>query len=184
MVRMYMSSMEESMEKQTTLQVLLKISHVYLFAKVAAALCLLSMVFLITVEVIGRKFFNFSTLIADEYSGYLLVAVFSFGIADTYFGGNHICIKLVTSRLNFFVKKILDFITNILAFIFCTLLTWQCTTLLITSYSMKTISLTVARTPIYLAQIPLVIGSFLFTLLSLLRVFSSAKELFKTQNEV
>ena len=48
-----------------------------------SGIAIMIMIFLITLEVVGRKLFGFSTLVSDEFSGYLLVVITFMGAAYT-----------------------------------------------------------------------------------------------------
>ena len=57
------------------------------FGAYLSALGMLVIVALISVEIGARSLFNSSTLIADEYSGYLMVTVVMLGLSYTFAEG-------------------------------------------------------------------------------------------------
>ncbi len=69
---------------------------------------LVLLVILIMTEIIGRSFFDYSTMLADEYSGYLYLAAVFFGLAYTFEQGGHIRINLLTSRFSEKVQNWVD----------------------------------------------------------------------------
>lgn len=57
------------------------------------------MVGIITVDVIGRGLFSFTTLIADSSSGYALVGLTFLGLACTEVADKHVVVSILTRRL-------------------------------------------------------------------------------------
>lgn len=80
-----------------------------------SALCMLAIVALIIVEIVCRTFFNVSTLIADEFSGYLMVAAVMSGLGFTLQSGSHIRITLLSERLSPNVKRWFELATTLIA---------------------------------------------------------------------
>ena len=59
-------------------------------AAIFSGWCLLVVVALTCVEIVGRKFFNFSLHGVDEIGGYALAVVCAFGFSYALLRGNHI----------------------------------------------------------------------------------------------
>ncbi|WP_294962243.1 TRAP transporter small permease [Sulfurimonas sp.] len=129
-----------------------------------SGLLLVGLVGMILTEIFLRFFFDKSTMIADEYSGYLYLASIFLGLAYTFVQGGHIRINIVTSKLskgsNTFIDIIASFVT--LAVLFFILYR----TILFTydSYEFEMLSEAVSETPLYLTQIVMPIGIILFIL--------------------
>jgi len=129
-----------------------------------AALLLLAMGLLINVEVFGRYFFSFSTLISDEYSGYL----FSWMTLICFF------YALRTDRLlrvDAVVSGLRDKMRNVVAVpaaligLGVSLILVQATfTMWHTNWLFGSVSLQPSQTPLYIPQLIMPIG---FGLLSL-----------------
>lgn len=130
----------------------------YSAGKWISGVCMGGVICLITVEVVARKLFGFSTLMADEYSGYLLVAMVSFGLADTLSIGGHVSVEILTERLGVLARGLVGLATNLVGFGFAVLWSWHSLTLVMTSYNGQITSIMQMRTPLYLTQIPLLIG--------------------------
>ena len=136
-----------------------KLSHGGAF--IASGL-LLILVMLILVEIVLRYFFNTSTMRADEYSGYLYLALVCFGFGYTFLRDGHIRITVITSKLSTHKASLVDIFAGIVtlgvllfALYRTLLLTWD-------SYETGVRSEGVSATPLWLAQISLPIGLMLF----------------------
>jgi TRAP-type C4-dicarboxylate transport system permease small subunit len=79
------------------------INKLSLWGAYLSSLLLISLVLLILTEIFIRYFFDMSTMIADEYSGYLYLAAIFLGLAYTFNEDAHIRINILTSKMS---KKI------------------------------------------------------------------------------
>lgn len=129
-----------------------------------ASLLLVGLTILILVEIIGRSFFDYSTMLADEYSGYLYLAIVFLGLGYTFDENGHIRISLITSRLNKNKNRIIDIIVSIILLCILCYGIYYGYLYMYDSYEMEMVSESVSETPIYLTQIPMVIGLGLFIL--------------------
>lgn len=129
-----------------------------------ASLLLVGLTILILVEIIGRSFFDYSTMLADEYSGYLYLGVVFLGLGYTFDENGHIRISLITSRLNKNKNRIIDIIVSIILLCILCYGIYYGYLYMYDSYEMEMVSESVSETPIYLTQIPMVIGLGLFIL--------------------
>lgn len=127
-------------------------------------LCFIALVVLIMTEIIGRSFFDYSTLLADEYSGYLYLAAVFFGLGFTLEREGHIRINLLTSRLGTKVQKYIDIFAGTMASITIGFALYYATKFMSDSQEMGMLSENVSETPLYLTQIPMVLGLGLFLL--------------------
>ncbi len=127
-----------------------------------SAILFVALVVLIMVEIIGRSFFDYSTMLADEYSGYFYLAAIFLGLAYTFNEEGHIRISIVTSRLSSSIKRWVDIFAGIMALsilLFALYYSWH---FMMESKEMEMLSEGVSETPLYLTQIPLVVGLALF----------------------
>lgn len=123
-----------------------------------AVLVLVALTLLILVEVLGRAIFDYSTMIADEYSGYFLLALSFLGFAYTLKEQGHIRINLLTSKLNKKAKKIMAIVAGILGVgtvIYALVYSIDAT---LEAKELEMLSEAVSQTPIYLTQIPVCVG--------------------------
>jgi TRAP-type C4-dicarboxylate transport system permease small subunit len=144
-------------------------------AAVAAAVSgatVVAMTALVTVEVLSRDLFNVSTLIADEMSGYLLVALTFIGLAPTLRGGGFIRIDTYRARLRGGARAGLELAIHVLALGYAVLLDWYLWRLTLDAWRLGTTSIQVSRTPLWIPQACMAVGGLLlaFDLLARLAV--------------
>jgi TRAP-type C4-dicarboxylate transport system permease small subunit len=136
-------------------------------AAVAAAVSgatLVAMTALVTVEVLSRDLFNVSTLIADEMSGYLLVALTFIGLAPTLRGGGFIRIDTYRARLRGGARVGLELAIHVLALGYAVLLDWYLWRLTLDAWRLGTTSIQVSRTPLWIPQACMAVGGLLLVL--------------------
>lgn len=138
-----------------------------LVGAVISSLAAVGMVVLITVEVIGRAFFRFSTLLADEYSGYLLVAMAFLGLAYTTRGGGHIRADSVVRLLPPQARAWVITLGLVLALAFGLLLTIQTFGLVRGAFELQERAITVRRTLLFIPQLLMPAGLAIFCLVIL-----------------
>lgn len=118
------------------------------------------MAILIIVEVIARSIFNTSTLIADEYSRYLLVGVVFLGLAITFKEGHFIRVDYFYER--FFSKpitrRILDVILLVIILFYLIVITIGANRMVADSFRLQTHSAFISETPMWIPQIVISIG--------------------------
>jgi len=126
-----------------------------------------ALVVLIMTEILGRSMFDYSTMLADEYSGYFYLAAVFFGLAFTFNEGAHIRINIVTSRLSKNGQKYIDIIAGILATTILSFALYYTYLFMEDSKEMEMLSEAVSETPLWLTQIPMVVGMTLFVFATL-----------------
>ena len=129
------------------------VNKLSLWGAYLSALLLVSLTLLILTEIFIRYFFNLSTMIADEYGGYLYLALIFLGLAYTFNEDAHIRINILTSKMSEKSNRFVDVIAGIITF--CTLFTYD---------SMEMVSEAVSATPLYLTQLVMPLGITLFLL--------------------
>lgn len=133
-------------------------------AAVVSGTAVVAMTALVTVEVVGRDVFNRSTLIADEMSGYLLVALTFLGLAPTLRGGGFIRIDTYHARLRGRARVALDLAIHLLALGYAVLLDWHLWRLALDAWRLGTTSIQVSRTPLWIPQTIMAVGGLLLVL--------------------
>ena len=139
------------------------IDRLSLGAAQATVVVLIIMMLLITVEVFIR-IFDISTRVADEYAGYLLVAMSFWAAAEALKAGKHIKITVLTSRLNPKIQSVLYKANYIIAFTLIVLLLWTATNLVIGSYETGMLSMGTYQIPVFIPQLAIPIGLLFFVL--------------------
>ncbi len=131
---------------------------------VLASILFLMLVGLIMTEIIGRSFFNYSTMLADEYSGYLYLAAVFLGLAYTFEQEGHIRITILTAKVRPAIRRWADIVAGIMATLMLGYALYYSWGFMMESHEMGMVSEGVSETPLYLTQIPLVIGLGLFVI--------------------
>ena len=119
---------------------------------------------LVTVEVLARDLLNRSTLIADEMSGYLLVALTFIGLAPTLRGGGFIRIDTYRARLRGGARLALELAIHLLALGYAALLDWYLWGLAADAWRLGTTSIQVSRTPLWIPESCMALGGLLLVL--------------------
>lgn len=130
----------------------------------ATVVVLIIMMLLITVEVFIRKSFGVSTRVAQEFSGYLLVAIAFWGAAEVLRTNSHIKITLLTERLSQKGQSRLNKANHVTALALVLLLLWASTSLVVTSYRTGMITMGIYQIPVVIPQLPIPIGLFFLAL--------------------
>lgn len=136
----------------------------------------------ITFEVIARRFLGFSTLVADEWSGYLLVFVTFFGLAYTMKTKGFLQVELVIKRLSGWRYQALHFILLTLAVFYCLVMEYELVIYTWSTYVNDVVSISISQTPLYLPQLCMPIGMVIFILELGKEWCSAAFELFFAEN--
>jgi TRAP-type C4-dicarboxylate transport system permease small subunit len=130
------------------------------------------MMLLVVFEAFMRYILNRPPLIADEFAGYMLVAVSYLGMAFTWKQKGHIRITFLVSKLPFSISSPLRLVTLVIAFIFSLVLTRSSYVFMVSSFKFHLSSSTWAHFPLQGPQMTLTIG---FVFLSLLLALEITK---------
>jgi len=125
------------------------------------SLSIVGLVGLVLVEIIGRSFFDYSTMIADEYSGYLYLSIVFLGLAYGLNHQSHIRITIITSRLGKEANRWIDMAIGVAGMGMMAVVIYYTWLLVEDTKSMDMVSESVSQTPLYLTQIPMLVGSVL-----------------------
>jgi TRAP-type C4-dicarboxylate transport system permease small subunit len=137
-------------------------SKLSLWGAYLSAVLIVSLVALVMVEIASRHFFDTSTMIADEYSGYLYLASIFLGLAYTFDEKAHIRINIITSRLNNHKNRFIDIFASVLSLAILSFILYRTILFTYDSYDMDMLSEAVSETPLYLTQIVMPVGITLF----------------------
>ena len=116
------------------------------------------MILLITVEVAGRKLFGFSTLVADEFSGYMLVLITFMGAAYTVKTEGFTRMEVIYLRVKGKGRWVLNFLIYLIALIFLLIVDYWIWTFVLSSYRAETRSISIVQTPLFIPQIFMGLG--------------------------
>ena len=140
-----------------------------------SSILLVSLVLLILSEIFIRYFFNTSTLIADEYSGYLFLASVFLGLSYTFKENAHIRINILTSRMSEKSNKFIDIFAGSITIVVLLFALYRTILFTFDSYEMEMLSESVSQTPLYLTQLVMPLGLSLFILSVLIFVIKGLK---------
>ncbi len=129
-----------------------------------SGLLLIGLVCLILTEIFLRYFFDLSTMIADEYSGYLYLASIFLGLAYTFGEGGHIRINIITSKLSKNANGFIDIVASIITLAVLSFILYRTILFTYDSYDLEMLSVAVSETQLYLTQIVMPVGIILFIL--------------------
>ena len=134
------------------------------FGAYLSSLLFIALTLLILTEIVARSFFNVSTMIADEYSGYFYLAAIFIGLGYTFKEDGHIRINVLTSRLSKKANRYIDIFAGSITLALILFILYNSILMVKESYEYDMVSETVSETPIYLTQLAMPIGLFLFAL--------------------
>lgn len=132
--------------------------HIVSSSATLGSVGIMVMLLLITAEVISRKLFNYSTLVADELSAYLLVLITYLGLAFTLERGEHIQLKIVCDRLSPRLQRQLQLGWYLIGLAYAGFLSYRSLQLVLSSYRYGSTSVSILFTPLYLPQTLMLIG--------------------------
>lgn len=124
-----------------------------------SGIAVLLMTLLITVEVVGRRVLNFTTLIADEFSGYLLVVITFMGAAYTLKAAGFTRMELVYNQFKTTGRWVLDFVFNLVSLAFLIILDYWLWDHIISNYRSGMASISILQTPLYIPKLFMGVGA-------------------------
>ncbi len=123
------------------------------------------MMLLVAVEVVMRYAFSKPPMIADEFSGYLLVAISFLGMSFAYMNQAHIRITIVQDRVGTRTADFLRLISLALGIVFTAVFTYATIEYMQFSIMIDERSASWMNFPLRYPQATITIGFFVFTLL-------------------
>jgi TRAP-type C4-dicarboxylate transport system permease small subunit len=120
--------------------------------------------FFITVDVVGRRFFHFSSKATDEFGGYALLFGGMLALAFALTTGAHVRIDVLMPHLPPWARSVLNYAAFMAMTAFASIIAFYVWKLAIESYLTDARAMSFLRTPLFVPQGALAVG---FTLLSL-----------------
>ena len=145
---------------------------------------LMVLMFMILVEVLTRYILQSPLSIAEEYGGYMLVAITFLGLGYTWKERGHVRVEWVINALSLKVQSWLRFITLIMATAFALIMIKASYDLVSYSYLFGTRSGSWLRTPLIWPQIVLIIGAVLLFIQLIAELIRAVGNLKKAGREV
>lgn len=135
------------------------------------------MMALVVFEVFMRYVLKRPPMVADEFAGYLLVAISYLGIAYAFKDNAHVRITFVIDRLSPRLSNWFRLITQIMALFFTILLSKMSYNYLLFSSKLNMRSSTWIRFPLIWPQITLMIGFIILSLFLIVRIVKMIKDI-------
>lgn len=132
-----------------------KITYVGTFI---AGIMLILLCLLVFTEVILRQFFNVSTMIADEVSGYLLAGSFFLAAAYALQEGAIVRIDILYNKIPLKIRCFVDVFINVVVLGYAVILFRYTLEYMLKSYATHTLSVTILHTPLWIPQMTIPIG--------------------------
>ncbi len=132
-------------------------------AYMSGALLLLAS-FYITADVVGRRFFHFSSGVTDEFGGYALVLGGIGALAFALTTGGHVRIDVLLPHLPPWAQSVLNYAALVAMGIFACIVAFYSWKLALESFSIDARATSVLRTPLFVPQGFMALG---FSLLGL-----------------
>jgi TRAP-type C4-dicarboxylate transport system permease small subunit len=144
--------------------------------KVSSSLLIIMALFIV-VDVMGRAFLGRSTIICEEYSGYLLVALVFLAFAHTLSQGAHIRISVIISRFPSRIQDYLEAFVSTLAIVFVIYFAFQLWVMAKTYYYGMVTSQSYIPMPLFIPSSLMLIGSILLILQFFIHILNVLRSL-------
>jgi TRAP-type C4-dicarboxylate transport system permease small subunit len=115
-------------------------------------------VVLVNVEIVMRYLFNASTLISDEYSGYLFVWMSLLGFGYALTTGQFLRVEAFVERLRGRRRHVLELFGAVAGVVVSIVLTYACARTFLASLSFGTRSIQPSATPLWIPQLAMPLG--------------------------
>lgn len=143
---------------------------------IACALALVVMAVGIVAEIVARNLFDYSFMIVDELSGYLLIAVIFLGLAVAVQDNALFRVEILTERLSREKARMLDWLLSLVFVGFLLLLDYQCLQLALDSLDAHYTAPTLLGTPLYIPQLLIPVGLSATALILVLKLIRTVIE--------
>ena len=114
---------------------------------------LAAMAVLVNVEIVARYLFNTSTLIADEYSGYLFVWSTLLGFAYALQSGHFLRVESLVVRLGRSARAVSELLAALVGLTVAVVCVYATGTLLLAAWGFGTLSIQPSATPLWMPQL-------------------------------
>jgi TRAP-type C4-dicarboxylate transport system permease small subunit len=131
-----------------------------------AGYLMLGLALMITTEIILRRFFSFSLQGSDEYGGYALAILASFGFSYALLERAHTRVEILVERVGPGPQAILNLFSCWCIALMAMFIAWRGGAALSESLEFQSLSGTPLMTPIWKPQLAWVIGLVIFTIVS------------------
>jgi TRAP-type C4-dicarboxylate transport system permease small subunit len=144
---------------------------------VLGGLLIAALVVLVSTEVVLRSAFNVSLQAADEYSGYIVVALVFLGIPYALFHDALLRVDFLFDRLKGKKQVVLSLVFDLCCLAVTAVLGYYLTRMVLTTFERGTFSSTPMMTPLWVPQVVMPVGLLLTVLILLARIAGRIKVL-------
>lgn len=141
----------------------------YTVARVGA-LCggyiLLAFAFMVAIEVISRKYLNFSLQAVDEVGGYVLAVTTAFALSYAFLRRAHTRVDLFIGRLPVPIRAFLNAVSAAATTAFAVFMAWRAAATLLESIALQSRASTPLQTPLWIPQSLWVAGLCVFAIIT------------------
>ena len=135
------------------------------------------MMLMMTSESVFRTFFGFSTMVADGFSGYFLMASVFMGIGYCMRTHALLRVTIVYDRMPPMVRSVLQIVFDVMSLGFVLILAYQLFRVVGNSYRDGTLSISQAEIPVWIPQAIMPIGISILVLALIVEIGRSITEL-------
>jgi len=134
---------------------------------------------LITIDVFGRFVIGKSTLIANEVSAFMLIAMVYMGLAYVQRKRKHLQVRILTSHLPQKINRLIRVIVLIITIIFVSYLAVLQMNFVIRNYSLGVRSLGIARIPLWIPYAFVPLGIIMYSLEVLVELIETIRKIYE-----
>ena len=123
-----------------------------------AGLTLVTLVVLVTAEIVSRFFFNYSLRVVEELAGYLVVGLTLLGASLALRRNTLFQVGVIFERLPTPVQRGLNLVYLALSLAVCSILIWHTSQLVMSSFGRGNVAPTFLMTPLWMPQLVIPVG--------------------------
>lgn len=140
----------------------------------AGVLCVITMMMVVTYEVISRYLLNAPTTWSDEIASYLLIAIVFLGLAQNLRLGDHIRIDIITQKVSARIRLRLELFAYAVGLVFSVMLAVGVWIRFHNFWMRNTVSDSPLMTPLWIPMVPVLLGAVILVLAMLAGLMAAA----------
>lgn len=139
-------------------------------AMLAGGLLIVALMLMVAGEVLARSLFGHSFLLADEYSGYIVVMLVFLGIPYALHEEALLRVDFLFERLRGRGREVLGLLFDLISLLVTLVLGFYLTRMVVTTFERGTFSSTPQMTPLWIPQVAMPLGILLLVVVLLARI--------------
>lgn len=145
--------------------------------QVMGGLMILALTVIVVAEVVARNLFDHSFLVADEYAGYLVVAITFMGIPYAMDQEALLRVDALIQRLRNRKRILAEMLFNLVSLAATAVLGYQYYGMVTRTFARGTFAPTPAQTPLWIPQSPMTVGMVFLGVVLLARIVDNLRGL-------